>query len=158
MQIKSTMRNYSIPIKVSKRQATCWWECAETGTITVLLVEMKSGVTILENSLPVPQILKFTICCRYSVAKLCSTLCDPMDWSTPGLPVPHLLLEFAQVHIHCTGDAFQPSHPLKPSSPSALDLSQNQGLFQWVVCAHQMTKILGLQLQSFQWIFRVDLP
>ena len=132
MQIKSTMRNYSIPIKVSKRQATCWWECAETGTITVLLVEMKSGVTILENSLPVPQILKhkFTICCRYSVAKLCSTLCDPMDWSTPGLPVPHHLLEFAQVCVHWISDTTQLSHPLLPSS--AFNLSQHQGLFQWV--------------------------
>ena len=54
----------------------------------------------------------------------------------------------------------QPSHPLTPSSPSALNLSQHQGLFQWVVCSHQMTKILELQLQhqSFQGIFRVDLP
>ena len=56
--------------------------------------------------------------------------------------------------------AIQPSHPQMPSSPSALNLSQHQGVFQWVVCLHQMTKILVLQLQyqSFQWIFRVDLP
>ena len=47
----------------------------------------------------------------------------------PGLPVPHCLPEFAQVHVHCIGDAIQLSHPLKPSS-SALGLSQYQGLFQ----------------------------
>ena len=64
---------------------------------------------------------------------------------------------FAQVHVHCIG--IQPSHPLTPSSSSALNLSQHQGLFQWLSCSHQMTKILELQLQheSFQWIFRVDL-
>jgi len=53
-----------------------------------------------------------------------------MDCNTPGLPVPHHLLEFAQVHVHCIGDAIQLSHPLMPSSPSALNLSQHQGLFQ----------------------------
>ena len=56
-----------------------------------------------------------------------------------------------QVHVYCFGDANQPSHPLTPSSP-ALNLSQHQGLFQWVSCSHQMTKILEFQLQhlSFQ--------
>ena len=63
-----------------------------------------------------------------SVAQLCPTLCDPMDCSTPGLPVPHHLPEFAQVHVHCIGDDIQPSHPLTPSS-SALNLSQHQGFF-----------------------------
>ena len=47
------------------------------------------------------------------------------------------------------------SLPLMPTSPSALDLSQHQRLFQWVSCPHQMTKIQELQYQSFQWIFRV---
>ena len=80
----------------------------------------------------------------------------PMDCSTLGLSVPHHLLTFAQVH----GGGIQLSHPLMPSSPSALKLAQQQGLFQWVSCPHQMTKILEFQLQhqSFQWIFRVDLP
>ena len=75
-----------------------------------------------------------------------------MNCSTPGLHVPPHLLEFAQVHVHCISDAVQPSHPLMPSSPSALSLSQHQGLFQLVVCLHLMTKILELQLQhqSFQ--------
>ena len=55
-------------------------------------------------------------------AQLCPTLCNPMDCSMPGLSVPYYLQKFAQVHVHCTGDAIQPSHPLIPSS-SALTLS-----------------------------------
>ena len=58
------------------------------------------------------------------------TLCDPMDGSTSGLSVPHHLLKFAQFHVHCISEAIQPSHPLVPSSPSVLNLSQHQGLFQ----------------------------
>ena len=80
-------------------------------------------------------------------------LCDHTDCSTPGLPVPHHLLEFAQVHVHYIGDAVQPSHPLMPSSPSALNLSQHQGLFQWVICSHQMTKILECQLHTHMHIY-----
>ena len=57
------------------------------------------------------------------------TLCDPMDGSTPCLPVPLHLLVFNQVHVHGISDAIQPSHPLTPSSPPALNLSQHQGLF-----------------------------
>ena len=78
--------------------------------------------------------------------QLSLTLCNPMDCSVSGLPVPHHLPEFAQVHVHCIGDGIQPSHPLTPSSPSAVSLFQHQGLFQWVVCLSQMTKILELQL------------
>ena len=83
-------------------------------------------------------------------------LCDPMDCSTPGLPVLRHLLKFTQVHVHCTDDAIQASHSLIPSSPSALNFSQHQGLFQWVSCSPQMTKILEFQpqYQSFQWVFR----
>ena len=84
-------------------------------------------------------------CCW--VPQSCPTLCNLMDCSTPGLPVPHHLLELAQVHIHCISDAVQPSHPLMPSSPSVLNLSQHQGLFQWVYLP-QMTKILELQHPS----------
>ena len=63
-----------------------------------------------------------------------------MDCSTPSLPVPHHLLEFAQVHVHCISYAIQPSYPLLPSSPSAFSLSQHQVLFQWVGCSHQVDK------------------
>ena len=78
--------------------------------------------------------------CCWSVTQLCPALWDSMDCSIPGLPVFHHLLKFAQVHIHCISDAIKPSHPLTPSSPSALNLSQHQGLLQRVGCSHQMTK------------------
>ena len=54
-----------------------------------------------------------------SVAQLCPTLCDPMNRSTPGLPVHHQLLEFTQTYVHQVGDAIQPSHPLSSPSPPA---------------------------------------
>ena len=90
-----------------------------------------------------------------------STLCDPMDCSTPGLPVHHQLLELAQTHVHWVSDAIQPSHPLLSASPPAFSLSQHQGLFQWVSSSHQVAKVLEFQRQhpSFQWLisFRLDL-
>ena len=67
-----------------------------------------------------------------SVAQLCLILCDPMDCSTPGLPVYHQLLEFTQTHVHWVGDAIQSSHPLSSPSLPPFNLSQHQGLFQWV--------------------------
>jgi len=90
-----------------------------------------------------------------SVAQLCPTLCDPMDCSTPGFPVHHQFLELAQTHVHRVSDAIQPSHPLSFPSPPAFSLSQHQGLFQWVSSSHQVAKVLELQHQSFQWIFRL---
>ena len=69
----------------------------------------------------------FFCCC--SVAQLCLTLCTPMNCSTSGLSVPHHLPKFAQVHVHCIGDAIQPSHPLTPTSTSAFSFSQHQVLF-----------------------------
>ena len=72
---------------------------------------------------------KGSYCCC-SVAQSCPTLCDPMDCSTPGFPVFHCLLEFAQTHVHQVDDAIQPSHPLSSPSPPALNLSQHQGFFQ----------------------------
>ena len=65
-----------------------------------------------------------------SVAQSCPTLCDPMDCSTPGLPVHHQLPESTQTHVHRVDDAIQPSHPLSSPSPPALNLSQHQGLFK----------------------------
>ena len=88
-----------------------------------------------------------------SVTQSCPTLYDPMNHSTPGLPVHHQLLEFTQTHVYWVGDAIQPSHPLSSPSPPALNLSQQQGLFKWVSSSHQVAKILEFQLQhqSFQW-------
>ena len=82
--------------------------------------------------------------------------CDPMDCSMPGLPVHYQLPELAQTHVHWVSDAILPSHPLPPSSPPTFNLSQHQGLCQWVNSLHQVTKVSELQLQhqSFQWTFR----
>ena len=94
-----------------------------------------------------------------SVTQLCLTLCNPMDCSMPGFPVLHSLPEFTLTHVHWLGDAIQPSHPLLSSSPPAFNLSQNQGLFKWIIYSHQVAKALELQLQhqSFQWTPRTDL-
>ena len=73
-----------------------------------------------------------------SVTQSCPTLCDPMNCSTPGLPVHHQLLEFTQTHVHWVGDAIQPSHPLLFPSPPAFNLSQHQGPFKWVSSLHQV--------------------
>ena len=94
-----------------------------------------------------------------SVAQLCPTVCDPMNRSTPGLPVYHQLPEFTQTHVHRVGDAIQPSHPLSSPSPPAPNRSQHQGLFQWINSSHQVAKVLEfhLQHQSSQWTPRTDL-
>ena len=88
-----------------------------------------------------------------------SDLCDPMNHSTPGLPVHHQLPESTQTHVHRVGDAIQPSHPLPSPSPPAPNPSQHQGLFQWVNSLHEVAKVLEFQLQhqSFQWTPRTDL-
>ena len=87
----------------------------------------------------------FCHCC--SVTQLCLILCDPMDCSMPGFPVLHYLPEFTQIHVHGVGDTIQPSYPLSPPSPRALNLFQHQGLFQWDGSLHQVAKVLELQLQ-----------
>ena len=74
-------------------------------------------------------------------------LCNPINRSTPGLPVHHHLPESTQTHVHWVDDAIQPSHPLSSPSPPALNLSQHQGLFKWVSSLHQVAKVLEFQLQ-----------
>ena len=94
-----------------------------------------------------------------SVAQSCPTLCDPMNCSTPGLPVHHQLLELTQTHVHRVSDAIQPSNPLLSPSPPAPNPFQHQGLFQWVNSSHEVAKVLEFQPQhqSFQWAPRTDL-
>ena len=81
-----------------------------------------------------------------------------MDFSMPGFPVLHYLLELVQTHASWVDDAIQRSHPLLSPSPLTFNLSQHQGLFQWVGSSHQVAKLFEFQLQhqSFQWIFRTD--
>ena len=88
-----------------------------------------------------------------------SNCLQPMNYSTPGFPVLHHLLELSQTHFHWVGDAIQPSHPLSFPSPPAPNPSQHQGLFKWVNSSCQMDKVLAFQLQyqSFQWTPRTDL-
>ena len=81
-----------------------------------------------------------------SVTQLCPSLCDPMNRSTPGLPVHHQLPEFTQTHIHRVSDAIQPSHPLSSPSPPDPNPSQHQSLFQWVNSSHEVAKVLEFQL------------
>ena len=85
------------------------------------------------------------VCC--SVPQSCLILWDCMDCSMPGLPVLHQLPELAQTRVHGVNDAVQPSRPLSYPSPPAFNLSQHQGLFQWVSSSHQMTKVSELQLR-----------
>ena len=94
-----------------------------------------------------------------SVAQSCPTLCDPMNRSTPGLPVHHQLPEFTHTHVHRVGDAIQPSHPLSFPSPPAPNPSQHQSLSQWVNSSHEVAKVLEFQLHhhSLQRNPRADL-
>ena len=121
-----------------------WAQSQRTGKC-VLSAEME-GVNSLEQSAISVQLVSHV------------TFCNPMDCSTPGLPVYHQLPEFTQNCVHLVSDAIQPSHLLLSHSPLAFSLSQHQGLFQWVSSSHQVTKIWELQLQhqSFQWTPRTD--
>ena len=81
-----------------------------------------------------------------SVTQSCPTLCDPMNHSTPGLPVHHQLPEFTQTHIHRVSDVIQPSHPLSSPSPLAPNPSQHRSHFQRVNPSHEVAKVLEFQL------------
>ena len=76
----------------------------------------------------------------------------------PGLPVLHQLPELAQTLVHWVSDAIHLPHPLSSPSPPAFNLSQHQGLFQWISSSHWVARVLLLQPQhlSLQWIFRTD--
>ena len=92
----------------------------------------------------------------------CSVMSDflqPHELQHAKLRCPSPSPRVAQIHVHWVSDAIQPSHPLSSPYPSALKLSQHQGLFQRVSCSHQVAKVLELQLQHqfFQWMFRTDI-
>ena len=90
-----------------------------------------------------------------SVVQSCLTLCNPMNCSTPGLPVHHQLLEFTQTHVHRVSDAIQPSHPLSSPSPPAPNPSQHQSLFQRVNSSHEVAKVWSF---SFSIISSKEIP
>ena len=100
-----------------------------------------------------------------SVTQSYPTHCNPMDCSKPDFPVHHQLLDFAQTHVHWVGDATQPSHPLLSPSLPAFNLSQHQGLLQWVSSSHQvasigvsaLTSVLPLNIQDWFPLGLIDL-
>ena len=112
-------------------------------------VVKQSNLILVKNS---PK-RKFPGMTSVSVQSL-SCVRDPTNCRTPGLPVHDQLPVCTQTHVHWVGDAIQPSHPLLSPSPPVLNLSQHQGLFQWVSSLHQVVKVLEFQLQhqSFQWL------
>ena len=110
----------------------------------------RDGVTSFPSVRPY-LLIQGPCCCCSSITKLYLTLCDPMDCSTPGLPVHHQLPEFTQTRVHWVGDAIQPSNCLLSPSPPAFNLSQHQGLFQSVGFLHQVAKLFPIKtsLSSF---------
>ena len=130
----------------------CVCVCARTSTISCFhlvqlfaalwtvacLALLSMGFSSQEywSGLPCPSLVQFS-----SVAQSCPTLYDPMNRSTPGLPVHHQLPEFTQTHIHWVSDALQPSHPLSSPSPPAPNPSQHESLFQRVNSSHEVAKV-----------------
>ena len=143
----------------------CWREfsCSRdsTGILLTKIDFLKKNPTLntFISNIEIPVKLCYYYMNQFSsVAQWYPTLFDLIDCSMPGFPVHHQLLELTQTHVHQVGDAIQPSHPLLSHSSLAFNLSQHQGLFQWVNSLHQVAKVLELQLrhQSFQWIFKAD--
>ena len=121
--------------EVIEQELQSWAECSLTW--------------MLASADPIWQLWHTHSC--FLVTQLCPTLCNPIKCSMPGFPVLHHLPELAQIHVYWVGDAIQPSHPLLSPSPAAFNLSQHQGLFQWISSSHQVAKELELQnhYQSF---------
>ena len=104
--------------------------CKEELKNLLIKVKEESEKAGLKCSIQKPKIMASSPIQLSSVGQSHPTLCDPMNHSTPGLPVHHQLLELTQTHVHQVGDAIQPSHPLSSPSPPAPNPSQHEGLFQ----------------------------
>ena len=119
IQVK-TMRYHFISSKmaiINKVECNkCWQGCEEIETLVYCLWKYKIVQELCKTDWWFLKKLNIKLPCCCSVTPSCSTLCNPMDCSMPGLPVRHYLPEFAQVCVYCISDAIQPSHPLMPSS------------------------------------------
>ena len=158
-------------VKIQSVMLTSAWNSYTHFSLIDVLIKLVTWYVGWEGSMSLPCRVNDVVCASsrglktpspwcwtscYLVAQWRPSLCDPMDCSMPGFPVLHHLLEFAQTHVHWVSCAIQPSHPLSSPSPPAFNLSQHQSLSQWVGTWHQVTRVLELQHQSFQWIFRVS--
>ena len=108
----------------------CYWSIVDLQLVSAV----QQGESVISS-------VQFTL-----VTQSCPTLCDPMNSSTPGLPVHRQRPEFTQTHVHRVSDASQPSHPLSSPSPPAPNPSQHQSLFQRVNSLHEVAKVLEFQL------------
>ena len=152
----------------------CWWKCKLIETLwrtvwrfhinlgikptydpTIPILGMYTEKTTIAKETCTPMFISTFSQSISLVTQSYLTICHHMDCSTPGFPVYHQLLELAQTHVHWVRDAIQSSHPLPCSSPSDSNLSQHQGLFQWVSSLHKVSKVseLQIQYQCFQWKF-----
>ena len=125
----STLMNRAFRVLFPRSECSC---LSVLGALSLTpfrsLMECHSFICIPLSPLSV---LLFEIFLKFSsVAQSCPTLCDPMNFSTPGLPVHHQLPEFTQTHVHRASDVIQPSHPLSSPSPADPNPSQHQSLFQ----------------------------
>ena len=152
------------PLALDCRLIQDFWRSYQKGLVlfhcTCIQEDIVAGAAaaILPSCGTCKALVIFSIQLR-SVAKSCLTPCDPMKCSMPGLPVHHQIPESTKTRVYWVSDAIQPSHPLSPPSPSALNLSQDQGLSKWLSSLHEVAKVLEFQLQhqSFQWTPTTDL-
>ena len=100
--------------------------CSWVGRISIVKMTILPNTIYRFSAIPI----KFGSVQFISLTQSSLTLCDPMNRSTPGLPVHHQLPEFTHSHVHRVSDAIQPSHPLSSPSPPAFNLSQHQGLLK----------------------------
>ena len=124
-----------------------WSDLAAAAYILLFILNFGSEIHIIKKIILCKQNWQMFSYYKFSsVTQSCLTLGNPMNHSTPGLPVYYQLLEFTQIHVHWVDDAIQPSNPLSSPSPPAPNPAQHQSLFQWVNSSHEVGKVLQFQL------------